>query len=320
MDATWQFTLLGCLCLPILLGAAGALYERAAERRERLNHVPPGRMVQLGTRELHLVCKGMSAGRIAPSVVIEQGAGEPCRYWWAIQERVSHFATVCTYDRAGFGWSVQSMPGRTIEDRADELHALLAAAGVPGPYVLVAHSYGGLIVRRFAAKYPQSTAGMVLVDTPEEAALFRAPVLTFYRRMRAVLRFVQALAAIGALRIVSRWYNLEAFGFPYVRPGEYAAAADDLDSLEREDAAMRVSAKPGSLGALPLAVVTHGIAFPGPFAFLEEGWRAGQERLAALSSRGHLIVARESSHMIQLDEPDLIVDAIRGIHSRAARS
>jgi hypothetical protein len=102
-----------------------------------------------------------------------------------------------------------------------------------------------------------------------------------------------------------------------VRPGEYAAAADDIDSLERVADAQRVSATPGSLGALPLTVVTHGIAFPGPFAFLEDGWRAGQERLAALSTAGELIVAHKSNHMIQLDEPELIVYAIRSACARA---
>jgi len=209
----------------------------------------PGRMVSVGDRKLHLLCKGSAA----PTVVIEQGAGEPSRLWWQVQDRIAEFASVCTYDRAGYGWSEPAAPGRTIVERAEELHTLLVKAGIPGPYILVAHSYGGFIVRCFARDHPDQTAGLVLVDTPEEATIFRQNVLSFYSRMRLMVKVCGFAARFGVLRVLNKWFPLD-----FVRPGEYAAAADDLASLERVGLSMRSSGSLGKLGDLPLVVLTHG--------------------------------------------------------------
>jgi pimeloyl-ACP methyl ester carboxylesterase len=175
-------------------------------------------------------------------VVIEQGAGEPARLWWPVQERVSAFAQVCTYDRAGYGWSDDAPRPRSIDDRVADLHALLVNAGLTAPFVLVAHSYGGLIVRRYAEKYPEFTAGLVLVDTAEEASLFEPAVLKFYSRLRGVLGVARVLARIGVLRLLAARVPLDAIGFPFVRAVEYAAAADDLTSVENAPASRRAGA------------------------------------------------------------------------------
>jgi pimeloyl-ACP methyl ester carboxylesterase len=249
--------------------------------------------------------------------VIEPGAGEPSRYWWPVADQIAEFARVCTYDRAGFGWSDPAAEPRTIEERARDLHGLLTTAGVPGPYVLVAHSYGGFIVRQFARMYPSETAGVVLVDTPEEATIFRPDVLSFYARMQLVLEAAQWAARCGILRLLSRWIALDAIGFPFIRAREYAAAIDDLESLQQVAPAMRGPGGFGTLGDVPLVVLSHGRPFPGPFAILEAGWHDGQVRLAALSQRGELIVAEKSNHLIQLDEPQLVVDAVRRVHALA---
>jgi pimeloyl-ACP methyl ester carboxylesterase len=296
----------------LLLGA-GYLYERDAEHRDRTTSVAPGQMVEVGGYRLHLNCKG----NIGPTVVIEQGAGEPARLWWPIQDRVAQFARVCTYDRAGYGWSDSVADGRSIDERVVDLHALLTNARLPGPFVFVAHSYGGLIVRRFAALHPDLAAAFVLVDTPEEAVLFRPEVLQFYSRMGAMLKVARFAARIGVLRLLAKRYSIDAVGLPFVRPGEYSAALDDVASLDQVEPAMRLSGGFGTLGSRPLAVITHGVAFPGPFAVLDVGWRDGQARLAALSSAGELIVAKNSNHMIQHDEPDLVVEVIRRIHDAA---
>jgi len=301
------------LCLSLLL--AGYLYERHADRRERAAHPAPGRLVSVGGHRLHLHCTGNGE----PTVVIEQGAGEPSQLWWAVQDRVSAFAKVCTYDRAGYGWSDDAPRPRSIDDRVADLHALLGNAGLTAPFVLVGHSYGGLIVRRYAEKYPELTAGLVLVDTAEESSLFEPAVLKLYSRMRGMLGVVRVLARIGVLRLLARHFSLAAIGFPFVRAVEYDAAADDLSSVENAPAWMRVPRAPGAFGDLPLAVMTHGLQFPGPFAVLESGWSDGQARLKSLSNDGELILAANSNHMIQNDEPDLVVATIRRIHSAAQR-
>ena len=298
----------GTICLLLLAG--GLAYERIAERRDAKRHPPPGRLIQAGSHRLHLLCRGSDR----PTVVIEQGAGSPSHLWRPIQEKIAAFARVCTYDRAGYLWSKPVHRPRSVRERAEELRALLANGEVPGPYLLVAHSYGGLIVREFALLYPAETAGLVLVDTPDEQALCRPEVQRFYARMRVFVRILETASRFGLPRLLRHLPSLrEAFWF--VRPDEYEATADDLASLRSLD---RSASAPGRLKDLPLCVLTHGQPFPGPFAVLEEGWLESQHRLAALSSQAMLIPALESNHMIHIDQPDLVVDAVRQMHASLA--
>ena len=208
---------------------------------------------------------------------------------------------------------------RSVEDRARELHALLLNGDVQAPYIFVAHSYGGLIVRHYFREYPSEVAGLVLVDTPDESSIFKQDVLSFYSKARILNRLVGVVAQFGVLRLLSVCVSLDRFGFWLSKPSEYAALSDDLASLDRVPAAMKVSERAGSLGSLPLTVITHGLPFPGPFAVLEQNWSEGQKQLASLSTDSVLIVAQNSNHMIQHDEPALVVDAIRRIHEKTER-
>ena len=141
--ASWQWNVGFAFVFVLFVLLAGFFYELIGERRDANRHPAPGRLVSVGDHKLHLLCKGDAA----PTVVIEQGAGEASHFWWPVQDQIAEFATVCTYDRAGYGWSEATRAGRTIDDRGEELRTLLANAGIPGPYIFVAHSYGGLIVR-----------------------------------------------------------------------------------------------------------------------------------------------------------------------------
>jgi pimeloyl-ACP methyl ester carboxylesterase len=311
--ASWQWNVGFAFVVVLFVLLSGFFYERIGERREANRHPAPGRLVSVGDHKLHLLCKGSAA----PTVVIETGAGEASHFWWPVQDQIAEFAIVCTYDRAGYGWSEATRAGRTIDDRGEELHTLLANAGIPGPYVLVAHSYGGLVVRSFAQNHPGEVSGLVLVDTPEEATIFQPDVLDFYAKARLMNRVVAIGSRFGVLRLLRHWIPLDRFGFWLVRPAEYAALCDDLASLELVPMSMRGSEKPGSLGALPVGVITHGQPFPGPFAILEKNWSQGQTRLAALSNNSQLIVARNSNHMIEIDEPHLVVDMVHRVHAAA---
>ena len=270
-------------------------------------------MVAVGDRRLHLLC----TGTVGPTVVIEQGAGEPAIFWRPVQEKVSEFARVCTYDRAGYGWSDPCRASRTIQERAEELAALLENAAVPGPFVLVAHSYGGLIVRWFAREHRDQVAGLVLVDTAEEGSIFGEDVLSFYSRVRMFPRVMAFAAQVGLPRALRRCFPSLRAPLSFVKPSEFAATADDLASLLRVKPPLSEPGGFGSLGDLPLIVIEHGKPFPGPFALLEKSWAAGQRRLAALSTKGELIRAQKSNHMIHLDQPDLVVDAIQQVHAAA---
>jgi pimeloyl-ACP methyl ester carboxylesterase len=295
----------------LALLASGYAYERMGQRRDALLDPAPGRMVSVGDHRLHILCKGSGA----PTVVIEQGAGEPSRFWWPVQDEIAKFAQVCTYDRAGFGWSEPARNCGAIEDRAEELHTLLSNAAVKGPYILVAHSYGGLIARSFLQKYPSEVAGLVLVDTAEESTIFQPEVLDFYARARVMNRVAAYAARFGLLRLLRHKVPLDRYGLWLKSAREYAALCDDLASLESVPEPMRSSKAAGSLGSLPLLVITHGQPFPGPFAVLEKNWVEGQTNLVALSTDSVYIVAKNSNHMVQQDEPALVVDAIRRIHT-----
>jgi pimeloyl-ACP methyl ester carboxylesterase len=301
--------------------ARGVLAEQVMEARDRAAFPPPGRLADIGGRRMHVLCQGATPG---PTVVIEQGAGSPSVLWWPLQDRIAAFARVCTYDRAGYQWSDSAPAGRSLQDRAADLHSLLREAGVPGPYLLVAHSFGGPIVRLFARDYPDEVAGMVLVDTPDEKVMFGPGYREYVSKLQWVALAGETAAQCGIVRLALHWLRQVPDGFSpqafrtlkamVARPAFFRALRDDLRSLALVPPEQRHPGYFGaSLGDLPVVVLAHGQAFPGPAAVLEDGWRDGQARLAALSSRGEMVVAANSNHMIQSDEPDLVIAAIQRV-------
>ena len=316
--------LLVCALIIVGLAVVGAIYERIAEVRFARRHPPSGRLVEIGGRRLHLLCKGDAPG---PTVVVEQGAGSPSVVWEPIQAQIAGFSRVCLYDRAGYGWSDPAPAGRSLTDRAEDLHKLLAGAGVPGPYVLVAHSYGGAISRAFVAKYRADVAGLVLVDTPEEAVIFRPAFADYRRQFLRMVGIGKGAARLGLVRLImgaisrpeggmTPDMNDRMVGF-ISNPSFGDPLGDELASLANGRDELKATGGPGGLGDLPLVVITHEKPFPGFAGLLEPGWREGQERLAGLSSRGRLVVAHKSNHMIHAEEPELVLDAVRGVRAQA---
>lgn len=157
-----------CAGLVLVAACAGLAYETAARGGDAARFPAPGRLVNVGGHRLHLHCTGTAKGR--PAVVLEAGLVESGASWAAIQRRLAGGLRVCSYDRAGYAWSEDGPGPRTAGRAADELRALLAAAGEPGPYVLAGYSYGGEVVRLFAARHPDLTAGLVLIDVTDENA------------------------------------------------------------------------------------------------------------------------------------------------------
>jgi pimeloyl-ACP methyl ester carboxylesterase len=312
----------------LVLTVAGLVAERIAEALDDRRFPPPGRLVDIGGgRALHLVCEG-SAG---PVIVVEQGAGEPAMMWRSLQMKAAGFARLCLYDRAGYGWSPPAPAWQNIDERAADLHRLLEAAGLPGPYILAAHSYGGLVVRAFARAYPKDTAGLVMVDAIEESIAFHPDYLRFIGQSRPIVTVMRGAAALGIMRLVGLMGGGEAArdeadregqrlaGAVAARPAFYAAIAGDLRSIEEASTRYPLPEGMGGLGDMPVIVLTHGQPFPGPFARLEPFWRPGQERMARLTSQGELIVAEKSNHMIMHDQPDLVLDALRAMVAKATR-
>ena len=302
---------------------------------------PPGQLIDLGTHRLHLLSAG--AG---PPVVFDAALGASCLSWTFVQPRVARFAQALTYDRAGFGWSEAGPLPRTIGRIAGELRALLAAAGVPAPYILVGHSFGALTVRLIAQQHPDEIAGMVLLDPPDpldwrspsatqRARLERGVTLCRYGERAARLHVTEAVALLaraGALRwarACARWVSrgelrpsdelvLAPVGrLPpdvqaqarraWTQPKFFEALGSQIASLSEGAAAIDDAP---AFGALPVVVVSGG----GSSSPAE---RDSRERLAARSSRGRHLVAEDSGHWIPLDRPDVVAEAVRGIVSLA---
>ncbi|MFB9205900.1 alpha/beta fold hydrolase [Nonomuraea spiralis] len=291
-----------CAGLVLVAACAGLGYETAARRGDAARFPPPGRLVDVGGHRLHLRCTG-SGG---PVVVLEAGLVESSASWEVVQRRLSAGLRVCSYDRAGYAWSEQGPGPRTAGRAAAELRALLAAAGEPGPYVLAGHSYGGEIVRLFAARYRDLTAGLVLVDATDEGAA--AAMRVSRPLVAAQLTVNQALARIGLLRLAGDLLvpgdataAARAAAPVVYGPGSMVAARAEawasLDSAREVADAAREPAGP------PVVVV---IPSGGPPDALDQA-----RRVAARSTRGRVVVAATSEHYVQYWQPDLVVAAIR---------
>jgi pimeloyl-ACP methyl ester carboxylesterase len=278
-------------------------------------------LVDIGGRRLYLECRGTGS----PTVVLEDGAGIGADLWSVdllepagsrpmVLPAVAGFARVCAYDRPGVVLSVNpavrplAPAGRLFPSRSDpapmprtagdvvtDLHALLRAAGVPGPYVLVGHSFGGLVVRLYASAYPDEVVGLVLVDAGQE----------------------ETYPAWEALVGPTRWAEMMDLA---QQPREGLEDYPDFERLDVEGSVAqgRQARANQPLRPMPLAVLTHGRPFEAPFpewpgeAF-ERMWLGLQHDLAGLVPNSRFTVASQSGHNIQEDQPALVTEAIRQV-------
>ena len=170
------YLLPGLLALISTLALVGTIYQVIATRLDQQKYPPPGRLVDVGGYRLHIHCLGPE-GASGPTVVMDAGIGECSLGWGLVQPEIARFARVCTFDRAGLGWSDPAPTPRTSRQIVSDLHALLTNAGIKPPYVLVGHSFGGLNARLYTSQFPEEVAGMVLVDSAHEDLPFRPPLL-----------------------------------------------------------------------------------------------------------------------------------------------
>jgi pimeloyl-ACP methyl ester carboxylesterase len=219
----------------------------------------------------------------------------------AVLPGVAAFTRVCAYDRPGTTLQADQksrsdpvpMP-RTAADAVADLHALLATAGEPGPYVLVGHSTGGLISRLYASTFPDDVAGLVLVDAlPEGMQALLSPA--YWERFNEL--------NVAAPRGLESYRDLEIIDF--------AASFDQ----------MRAAMAAHPLGAVPLVVLSRSKGFEGmprdmPADFtsqLDRAWRTGQDQLAALRPDARHTIVPDSGHYIQVEQPDVVVGAVREV-------
>jgi pimeloyl-ACP methyl ester carboxylesterase len=301
-------------------------------------------LIDVGGHRLHFHASGSG-----PVVVFDAALGGSSISWTPVQPEVARFARACTYDRAGFGWSDAGPMPRTAGRIADELRVLLDRSGEPPPYILVGHSFGGLVTRIFAKRYPDVTGGLVLVEAaqPEDWTnpggteldkLLRGAALCRHGARAArlgIAHVVSALVGAGALRPAFALARLFSRGDlkahdqwilgPLMKlPPEvrhplrqfwterkfFEALGSQIETI-RTSAQETLDAAKGGYGDLPLITISQ--TDPGDHRLRQ------QTALAASSTRGRHIIAPNSGHWVPLDEPALVVDAVRDVLQAAAR-
>ncbi len=242
------------------------------------------RLIPIGDRKMSIDCSGDAAH--TPTVILLAGGGRTAKDWVKVQREVAKFARVCSYDRAGFGESDRVSAGESgkvsskVQPTAEvvgDLHRLLEASGENSPYILVSHSVAGIYARAYAAKYPEELAGFVFVDSSHE---------------EQALRLHEVDPKDGDLGDLTA-----SLGF-YTEVGQKLEWRTDL----------------------PVIALARGQKFPRTkqmseeqFARWDKIWRGFQEDIAKRSPRGEMRVAEKSGHFIQLDQPELVIQAIRDV-------
>jgi pimeloyl-ACP methyl ester carboxylesterase len=182
----WIGYLLAVLAgLVVLLAIVGAIYQSVESSNDLRAHSPPGRLVEVNGYKMHLYCVGDGS----PTVILESGLGDNWLSWYKVQPALAKFTRVCSYDRAGVGWSDAQPEPPVSRNIAHHLHGLLNNAGVKPPYVLVGHSMGGIHLRVYQNVYPSDVVGMVLVDSshPDQWKRYPSPLMKWVRLQRLEL-------------------------------------------------------------------------------------------------------------------------------------
>jgi pimeloyl-ACP methyl ester carboxylesterase len=317
----------GLIAFVLALLVVTTISEAVATANERARFKALGRRVDVGGYRLHLRCNGQGS----PTVVLESGSGMSSNEWTLVQPEIAKFTRVCSYDRSGFGWS-ESGP---LADPVEVLHALLGNAAVHGPYAIVGHSYGSGLARRFAYRFPNEVKGMVLTATSypdEDVQQVAANMSEQDGRYSEIFVWTTRL---GLLRITPEKYVPEMLRVYFALLRRYLppeAAECEIAFLHQtrhvqsfmiergrptpKEEIEDVAACIRGFGDMPLVVLSEKWVYSSNASEREkrEAQREDerQMRLAGLSSRGKKIDL-ESGHLIPLESPFAVVDAVRDV-------
>ena len=296
---------------------------------------PRGRMVDLGGHRLHVNCTGKGS----PTVIVENGLGDFSFDWILVQSRVSAFTRICTYDRAGYAWSDSGPKPRTFAQINLELRDALAKLGELGPFILVGHSYGGAVIRNFAANYPEAVAGMVLVDSAFEGqrvgigggktirlgeSANRLAIPAPREEMMGSDKPAIPVVSQPFPNLLDPMYRVLPVSeqqlqlWAQSQPAIYDAEDSQRQWSEEYFAKWLAESQNGSLGSLPLIVLTRadGGFEDGksdvPAAQMEQERKEGQAKLALLSTNSRQIKIH-CGHNMELEAPVEVVAAIRAL-------
>jgi pimeloyl-ACP methyl ester carboxylesterase len=308
------------LLLVLALASVGGAYQVLGARADAKAYPMPGDLVDIGGRSLHLRC----AGSGTPTVLLQPGAGELSSNMGWIAPAVAQQTRVCVYDRAGRGWSEPADAPQDGDALAADLHALLARANVPGPYVLAGHSFGGLYTLAFAATYPDEVLGMVLLDStaPKPVTNHAKPKAPgSYDVMSHLSAMMATTGEVGLTRLYA---HVEAGTLPPQSRAEIRASIAKADTVKstideyvQANTAMEQAAQLTDFGSKPLVVVTAGDG-------AASDWPAKQDALAGLSTNSaHRTVASAVHEDLVAKQADAaqstqaILDVLSAVRTKA---
>jgi pimeloyl-ACP methyl ester carboxylesterase len=341
-DAAHAFIVRWALLLLVVIAALllllGIIYQRIGASSDLKRHPAPGKLIEVNGVALHIRMVGQ--GR--PAVIFESGVAASSVNWTPVQNAIAEFTLTASYDRAGFGWSQPARQPQSAVEMIEALRAVLASAGFLPPFVFVGHSFGAFLVRLYADQWPEDVAGLVLVDpalllewadpSPERRRMLgRGIALSRRGALLARIGFVRLSLALltGGSRALPKLFSKLSSGkghsvserligevrklppelWPAIqshwcRPQSFESMGRHLAILP--DTAARVY-KANLSRSIPVTVISAGRLTPGQ--------RAEHEAIAHASDHGRHIVADRSGHWVHLDEPDIVITAIRDILS-----
>ncbi len=283
--------------LKTLLGCTLLFFSASAFANDNFDPFRPhGRFINLGLQVMYIDCLGEKS----PTVLIDVGLGDASANWLKIARTLSKNVKVCLYDRAGYGWSDPGAGERTTDQIVHELNMLLELAAIPGPYVMVGHSFGGFTARYFAATYPEKTIGAVLIDSSHPDQIYRLSALDKVKQKRP-LKLARTKPAPDYMNETEkRWYFLNSS-----RKAVFAQM-EELRSFKQSAYQVKHS---GPLPDIPLAVLSRGKNQLPEIngVSLEAEWQDMQNDLLSLSNQSWHTIIKNSGHRIYLDAPEEII-------------
>lgn len=312
----------GWIVLGLAILVAGCfIWQTVAVRADAKAHPAPGKMIDMGGYHLHLYCTGEKKEG-ASTVILTGGSQEWSIHWQLVQPIIARTSRVCSYDRAGLGWSDPGPMPRSGKALTWELDTLLQKSGEAGPYVLVAHSLWGPVAVEYQQEHPDEVSGMVLVET-WSSDMF-SPVPTEIAQMDSTLQMMKVLSTLGIERLLGETgvvpldEMLKTNVLPDAERDTYRAAyysPEFWDTFQAEYAGLDETANElrmpskGSMGALPLVVLEAGQR-PADDIPSDEVWKQILTRQSEYSTAGRLELVPDSGHYIQLEKPEIVEQAI----------
>ncbi len=312
----WFLLICGAVIIAL---AAGAAFNSFQNWNLNRRYPAPGKILTVDGYPMHIYCMGSGA----PTVILDSGLGNDWLIWQKVQPQLAKANRVCSYDRAGIGWSAKRPGSRGALAIARQLHALLQMADIHGPLLLVGHSAGGVYVRAFTGLFPAEVAGLVFVDagSPELFRELPSPQIRKEEiaRLHRKAPWLYLKVATGLSRLTEEYCNPNTSQrIPAV---EDLARAEDcrasymnswLGEVDELESSSEQVANLPCCGSIPLVIISQDprLANDVQSKNTRQTWDSVQEQLKHLSARSMRIVARNSRHFVMVDRPELVLEAV----------